>query len=152
MGSLDSKHGADHPLGHQGDGRVRTSAGRTDTALPPSGLDRYRPGQRHRFGHPAIQSGSPGAKQEVSIGDLDLDAVREFLHQLDAQVADLDLPAPEAAELAAEIDTIKAQVLSPKPKTDILASSLFTIQTILAGAAGNLTATGLLDLLQHIHL
>jgi hypothetical protein len=100
----------------------------------------------------AIQSGSPGAHQEVSIGDLDLGAVREFLDQFDAQVADLDLPSPAAQELAAEIDTVKAQLRSPKPKMHVIRESLISARAVLEVATGSATAIGLLDLLQHVHL
>ena len=71
-----------------------------------------------------IQSGSPGAHQEVSMGDLDLGAVREFIDQFDTQAADLELPSPAAEELAAEIDTVKAQLRSPKPKLHVIRESL----------------------------
>jgi hypothetical protein len=97
-----------------------------------------------------IQSGSPGAQQEVSLGDLNLDAVRNFLREFDAQKANLDLADAEE-ELAAEIATVRAQVGSPKPKRQTIRNSLSTIRAVLEGAGGNLAATGLLDLLQHIH-
>lgn len=100
----------------------------------------------------AIQSGSPGAQQDVSIGDLDLGAVHEFLDQFDVQVADLDLPSPAAQELAAEIATVKAQLSSPKPKHHIIKACLTTVRAILENASGGVTATGLLNLLQHLQL
>jgi len=98
-----------------------------------------------------IQSGSPGAQQEVTIGDLDLGAIRNFLHELETRAPDIGLPATEGQELAAEIATIKAQVESPKPKKQIIRESLQSVRSILEGAGGGVVATGLLDLLQHIH-
>ena len=100
----------------------------------------------------AIQSGSPGAHQQVSIGDLDLNPIREFLRQFDASVGELTLPADKTAELAAEIDTVKAQVSSPKPKRNIIKESLNSVRAILEITSGSAAAVGLLDLLQHIHL
>jgi hypothetical protein len=100
----------------------------------------------------AIQSGSPGAQQEVSIGDLDLGAIREFLQQFDEQAADLDLPPQAVEELAAEIDTVKAQLRSPKPKLHVIRESLITVRAILEIATGGAAAVGLLDALQHVHL
>jgi hypothetical protein len=100
----------------------------------------------------AIQSASPGARQEVSTGDLDLGAVREFVGQYEARAADLDLPSPAAEELAAEIDTVKAQLRSPKPKHHVIRESLHSARAILEVATGGATAVGLLDLLQHIRL
>lgn len=100
----------------------------------------------------AIQSGSPGAQQEVSVSDLDLSAIGEFLREYDARAADLGLPAPAAEELAAEIDTVKAQLRSPKPKRHVIRESLISARTILEVAAGGAGTIGLLDLLKLIHL
>jgi hypothetical protein len=100
----------------------------------------------------AIQSGSPGAHQEVSVGDLDLGAVSEFLREFDARAAELDLPSPAAEELAAEIDTVKAQLRSPKPKLHVIRESLISARAVLEVATGSAAAVGLLDLLQHVHL
>jgi hypothetical protein len=100
----------------------------------------------------AIQSGSPGAEQKMSVSGLDLNAVREFLREYDAQAADLELTGPAADELAAEIDTVKAQLRSPKPKHHIIRESLVSVRTILEVATGSAAAIGLLDLLKLIHL
>jgi len=100
----------------------------------------------------AIQSGSPRAHQEISAGNLDLNPIREFLRQFDASADKLDLPADEAAELAAEIDTLRAQVGSPKPKRHIIKESLNSVRAILEITSGSAAAIGLLDLLQHVHL
>jgi hypothetical protein len=100
----------------------------------------------------AIQSGSPGAQQNVSIGDLDLGAVREFLHHFDTQAANLDIPTQEVEELAAEIDTIKAQLRSPKPRIHVIKESLASTRAFLEIASGSAVAVDLLDILNHIHL
>jgi hypothetical protein len=81
-----------------------------------------------------------------------LDAVREFLREFDAQVADLDLPPLTAEELAAEIATVKAHVGSPRPKRNIIRESLRSIRAILEVTSGSAAAVGLLDLLRVIHL
>jgi hypothetical protein len=67
-----------------------------------------------------IQSGSPGAQQDVTVGDINLDHVRKFLDELEAQAANLDLPETEGQVLTAEIATIKAQVDSPRPKRQVI--------------------------------
>jgi hypothetical protein len=100
----------------------------------------------------AIQSGSPGAQQEMSIGDLDLGAVREFLREYDAHAADLELSGPAADELAAEIDTVRAQLRSPKPKKHIIRESLVSVRIILEVTSGTAAAVGFLDLLKLVHL
>lgn len=97
-----------------------------------------------------IQSGSPGARQEVTV-DIDLGNVRDFLSQLEKVASTLDLPETASQELAAEVATLKAQVDSPKPKRQIIRESLHSIRGILEGTGGALAATGLLEMLQHIH-
>jgi hypothetical protein len=97
-----------------------------------------------------IQSGSPGARQEVTV-DINLGDVRDFIGQLESALPGLNLPAEESQELAAEVATIRAQVESPKPKKNIIRESLGSVRAILVGAGGNMVATGLLDALQHIH-
>jgi hypothetical protein len=100
----------------------------------------------------AIQSGSPGAQQQMTVGDINIESIREFLNELESQTADLELPEAEGQELAAEIATVKAQIDSPKPKKQIIRESLHTIRSILEGIGGNLAAAPLLELLKHIHL
>jgi hypothetical protein len=97
-----------------------------------------------------IQSGSPGASQAVTL-EINLEQVRDFLRKLEEAAPSLELPEAEGQELTAEVATLRAQVNSPRPKKQIVRESLRSIRTILEGAAGNLSATGLLDILQHIH-
>jgi hypothetical protein len=99
-----------------------------------------------------IQSGSPGASQHVSIGTLNQRAVRAFLKEYDAQAHSLDLSASEADELTAEIDTVKAQLRSPKPKRHIIKESLISARSILEITAGSTAGASLLELLSHVHL
>jgi hypothetical protein len=99
-----------------------------------------------------IQAGSPGATQIAAIGDLDLDGVRRFVEQYDDAEPSLDLEPESAAEAQADIATIRAQLNSPKPKPEIIRQSLQSVRAILEGATGSMAASGLLELLQHIHL
>jgi len=62
----------------------------------------------------------------------------------------LALDDDTAQEVSSEIATIKAQVSSPKPKEGIIKSSLGTIKRVLEGAAGNMTAQGLMRLIENI--
>jgi hypothetical protein len=99
-----------------------------------------------------VQSGSPGAHQEVTFGDLDLGAVNKFLGEYDARASELNLPSPQAEELAADIATVRTQVESPRPKKNIVIESLRSARTILELTAGSAAAVGLLDALKLIHL
>lgn len=99
-----------------------------------------------------IQAGSPGATQTTTIGDLNLDRVRQFVERYEEAEQSLGLEAEEAAEAQADIATIRAQLDSPRPKPEIIRQSLRSVRTILEGATGSLAASGLLELLQHVHL
>jgi hypothetical protein len=100
----------------------------------------------------AIQSGSPGAQQDVSVGDISLDRVREILTEFDAQASSLHLPDDEAAQFHADMATVKAQVESPRPNHRTIREHLLSARAILEHAAGGAAAVGLLDLLRHVHL
>jgi hypothetical protein len=100
----------------------------------------------------AIQSGSPGAQQDVSVGDISLYRVREILTEFEAQASSLHLPDDEAAQLHADMATVKAQVESPRPNHHTIREHLLSARAILEHAAGGAAAVGLLDLLRHVHL
>lgn len=99
----------------------------------------------------AIQNGSPGARQDVTIRDINVDVIRTFLSELAAQRENLNLPETESRVLSAEVATIQAQIDSPRPKRRVITESLHTIRSILEGVGGNVAALPLLELLQHIH-
>lgn len=102
------------------------------------------------YGSP-MQANSPGAHQTVYAG-MNLANVHDFLKEIEQAAPTLNLPTQEAQELTAEIATIRAQLQSPKPKSEIIRESLRSVRTILEGAGGGMVATGLLNALQHIHL
>ncbi len=99
-----------------------------------------------------IQTGSLGAPQTVSVGDISLDTVREILTEFDAQASSLHLPDDEAAQLHADMATVKAQVESPRPNHRTIREHLLSARAILEHAAGGAAAVGLLDLLRQVHL
>jgi hypothetical protein len=99
-----------------------------------------------------IQAGSPGAHQVAALGDLNLDSVREVVREIEAQEPLLDLPAEDAAQLQADVATIKAQIGSPKPNHRTIREHLRSVRGIIENAAGGVATAGILDLLQHIHL
>lgn len=98
-----------------------------------------------------IQSGSPGARQEVAT-NISIPDIRDFISELKKATPELDIPDEQKSELEAEISTLEAQVNSPKPKKQIIRESLHSVRAILEGAGGALAATGLLDILSHIHI
>jgi hypothetical protein len=100
----------------------------------------------------AIQAGSPGATQTVTVGDLNLELVREVVDQYEKDEATLGLDALKAKEARAEVKTIRAQLDSPRPKPVVIRESLTSLRAVVEGAAGSMAAVGLLDLLARIIL
>ncbi len=99
----------------------------------------------------AIQAGSPGATQTTTVGDLNLELVREVVDRYETEEAALGLDASKAEEARAEMNTIKAQLASPRPKLVVVRESLTSLRAIVEGAAGSVAAAGLLALLARIH-
>jgi hypothetical protein len=94
----------------------------------------------------------PRAHQAVSIGELNLDKVREILAEFEAKGSALELPDGEAAQLRADMATVKAQVESPRPNRRTIREHLLSARAILENAIGGAGAVGLIDLIQHLHL
>jgi hypothetical protein len=99
----------------------------------------------------AIQTGSLGATQTTTVDDLNLELVREVVDQYEDEAAP-GLDASKADEARAEINTIRAQLDSPRPKPVVIRESLMSLRALVEGAAGSIPAAGLLDLLARIHL
>jgi hypothetical protein len=96
----------------------------------------------------AIQVGSPRA---VSIGDLNLDKVREIVGVFEAQAASLPLPDGDARQLRADMAAVKVQLGLPTPDHYTIAGHLQSARVILEHATGA-AAAGLLDLLRNTHI
>jgi hypothetical protein len=99
-----------------------------------------------------IQAGSPGATQTTTVGDLNLELVREVVDQYEKDEVALGLDASKAEEARAEVKTIGAQLDSPRPKPAVIRESLTSLRALVEGAAGSMAAVGLLSLLARIHI
>lgn len=87
-----------------------------------------------------IQQGNPSAVQVNISSELDITALRSFLHELRGQLDGLGLPVDDRSEVEAEVQTAQVQIDSPKPKTTILRECLKSVRSILERASG--TAAG----------
>lgn len=90
--------------------------------------------------HSQIQQHSSGG-QNMANKDA-VEQARMLVEALSESLAALKLSSAAENELRAEIDTIKAQVASPKPKVSVLKECLLSAKTILEGTAGNVLASG----------
>jgi hypothetical protein len=94
--------------------------------------------------HSAIQQGSPEATQSLTIiNQSNLQKLKTFLHSLKQSIDQLELSNEQQAELEAEIQTLDAQVASPKPKKELIKLGLQSVRQILLGAASGVIASEL---------
>ena len=84
-----------------------------------------------------LMAGSPGGQQQQTItGELKTESLTSLLPWL-AQVIVQGPLQPEARdELQAELDTLKAQAASPRPKWPVIGAVAGSVRTILEGAGG----------------
>lgn len=81
--------------------------------------------------------------QTLKVNDLDLNAVAQLVGQIEQAVKGQQFAKDTLAELRADLDAIKAQLASPKPKQSLIRECLGSIRRILEEAGGNLVASGL---------
>ncbi len=87
-------------------------------------------------GHSQIAQQGEQVVQIITGPDVDHGKTEAFLEELQAGLRELGLNADGIAEMRAEIDTIRSQLASPKPKGKIVREGLRSVQRILEGAAG----------------
>lgn len=69
--------------------------------------------------------------------------VEKILDAITSVIEQLKLSENSENELRVEIETIKIQLASPKPKQSVIKDCLLSAKNILEGAAGNILATGI---------
>lgn len=93
-----------------------------------------------------LQQGTVGSQQSGDWSQRDAEAVKAIVAAYDRQQGAADLAEPLAEELRAEMDTLRAQLNSPRPKRHLVIEVLKSIRTILENAAGSAIATAVLPL------
>ncbi|MBI5563981.1 MAG: hypothetical protein HY870_03725 [Chloroflexi bacterium] len=92
-----------------------------------------------------IQQGTNQSTQVYSYSTTDLEAVSKFIDDLKVHLNDLGIDTLDQAQVESDIETIEAQVKSPRPKSNIISECLKSLRAILEGTIGSLIATGLLQ-------
>jgi hypothetical protein len=87
-----------------------------------------------------LQQHASGSSQAIS-QSLDVEALRQIVNAIEAKARESSLDEPSRAELTAELQTLRAQANSPKPKTSIVRESLKSTRRILEDAAGHVLAS-----------
>lgn len=95
-----------------------------------------------------IQQGSNGSTQtqSQSITQNELAAIQALVTALQSELGTLGFGAEAKAEADAEIQTLKAQLQSSKPKSNIVRESLKTLRNLVEGVASNAVAADILPL------
>jgi hypothetical protein len=88
-----------------------------------------------------IQQGSHGSKQSMSVDQLDLKALGEFIANLKSQILELQLDPPDSAQLRADADAIDSQLAAPRPNRMVITQLVASITNILEGCTGSLLAS-----------
>ncbi len=83
-----------------------------------------------------VQQGTIGSSQTLNLNPEALAQIKAFLANLSQSIRTLSLDTNDKTELEADVNTLKSQVESPKPKPTIVRDALSSIKRILEGAAG----------------
>jgi hypothetical protein len=98
-------------------------------------------------GSSQIQQQTSSSGQSLVVDTLDIESILRFLTEIKENMSGLQLSSEMEQKIKAEVDTIDAQVSSPKPKVSIVRESLSSIRRILEGAGGAIAAKLLFSLI-----
>jgi hypothetical protein len=89
-----------------------------------------------------IQVNSPGARQQQGMSHEQLAELRKLVELIEGTLHGAT-DSDEVRELQAEVQTLRAQSESPKPKRFVIRESLSSLRAVLEGAAGEVLASHL---------
>jgi len=98
----------------------------------------------------AIQQGSNYSIQNINFNVDKSSDLKKIINEVEGIKEQLTLDRLVLEELVSEIDTLKSQVKSPKPKNIIVTESLKTIRGILEGVAGNAATPMILTMIDNM--
>lgn len=92
---------------------------------------------------------SPGASVKLHI-DVKSDDFRNFIANLREATASANLQATDADQIDADLNTVEAQIVAPRPNTTVVHSCLMSVKAILEGTTGSLLASGIIAGIQDV--
>lgn len=98
----------------------------------------------------AIQQGSNCSTQSINFNVDKSGDLKKIINEIESIKEQLTLDRLVFEELVSEIDTLKSQVKSPKPKNIIVTESLKTIRGILEGVVGNAATPMILTMIDNM--
>jgi hypothetical protein len=87
---------------------------------------------------------------DVTLVQADLERVRDLADQLRAHVDELSAAGADGSTLRARLDELELELKKSTPPTSVLRGLLVDVRNALAGAAGNLMASGAMTLINKI--
>ncbi|MBT2764045.1 hypothetical protein [Paenibacillus sp. ISL-20] len=90
-----------------------------------------------------LQQNTENSVQELKVGEFKVESLVDFLGKLEKFQDEISDPELKR-ELESEIEVLKSQVKSPKPKKSIIREALKSVRNITEGISGSLIATGIL--------
>jgi hypothetical protein len=119
----------------------------TDSQMTPN-ISMYFGGDAY-----GVQAGTVGSNQYVAVDFAsERSTIQAFLTALRRELDELPISAEERDVVSADIDTVEAQLRSPKPRNTILRETVSSLREVVLGAAGSGAFAGLVELAQHIHI
>jgi septation ring formation regulator EzrA len=95
----------------------------------------------------AIQQGTSFSTQTINFTIDKTENLKKIIDEIKNIKEQITLDRLVFEELVSEIDTLKSQIKSPKPKSIIVTESLKTIRSILEGVAGNAASPLIIDMI-----
>src|SRR5262249_30518484 len=96
----------------------------------------------HVHGALQIQQNARGSTQVVGNRSLDLNALRNLIAEVRAVLPDGKLDQADRLQVEAEIQSVDAQSLAPKPNQGVIRESLRSIRAIFESASGSAVFEG----------
>lgn len=87
---------------------------------------------------------------DVTLQEINLELLRELVAQLKSHLTELIRAGADGASLNARLGELEAELRKPRPATSKLRGFLVDIRNAVAGAAGNLMATGAIAIVNQI--
>jgi len=98
----------------------------------------------HHMEGSQIQQGTSSSNQTGTFKLTNGVEINEFIKLLKKQLPELTLTSDDESEIKSDITTLESQVVSSRPKSEIIKESLSSIKRILEGATGSVVAQQLL--------
>jgi hypothetical protein len=94
--------------------------------------------------------GAGNVAGDVTVRGVDVKLVSDFAAQLKAHVDELTAAGAEGPTLKERLDQLEAELRKAPPTTSVLRGLLVDVRNAIAGAAGNLMATGAIAVINQI--